>query len=287
MRRVHALRGEALALADKPSLKWQNAYGIRDEVKVNAKMYYDDVHDKKLVIDNEKEDKVLVLDYKTRFDKEYIKNILKRLEQVRIKEGVFLTLTIDPSKFNSLKAAYKSLRKGQVKIKAYIANRVGKISTISVLEFTEEGIPHLHLIFLGVKFLRPFKELQKAWQKYTGAIFINVKQIYERFGVQRYVLKYISKAYRGADWDMFDDGFVLAWALNARVFSVYLIGGLRPIITHFPVAAGSFGGSRGGVAPLAVQQWSYLGSFHGILYKKGIYTGAERLNILYSLANTA
>ncbi len=79
MKRVHPLRAEALALAQKPSLKWENAYGIRDQLRVDARMYYDDVKDKKLLIDHQVEDKILVLDYKTRFDKEYIRKILQRL----------------------------------------------------------------------------------------------------------------------------------------------------------------------------------------------------------------
>lgn len=78
--------------------------------------------------------------------------------------GQVWTLPVDPSRFESLLAAAESLLDGVNRFKSWVASRFtdGRPPSIVVLEFTDAGVIHAHVVLFGVGFL-PHAAVSHYW----------------------------------------------------------------------------------------------------------------------------
>ena len=102
----------------------------------------------------------------------------------------FLTLTLDPSKLKKGENAVKHLRRAFNKFREYLRRKYGTPPNyICVTEFTERGIPHLHILF--DRYI-PQKWISRTWNRLGGGRIVFIKQVKVRF-VARYLSKYLTK----------------------------------------------------------------------------------------------
>jgi hypothetical protein len=102
----------------------------------------------------------------------------------------FLTLTLDPSKLEDKKYAVPYLRECFNKFRLYLKRRFGVAPNyICVLEFTQAGIPHLHVLF--DRFIDQ-KWISRTWDSLGGGRIVFIKQVTVR-NVARYLSKYFTK----------------------------------------------------------------------------------------------
>lgn len=88
-----------------------------------------------------------------------------RTAAARFDRGVVLTLTTDPSRFDSLAAATKTLMDDVNCLKTWFANRFADGSrppSVVVPEFTEKGFPHVHIVLFGEGYV-PHAVLSNYW----------------------------------------------------------------------------------------------------------------------------
>ena len=161
--------------------------------------YISDVKEKQIVLENN--EGFLILDYYTRFNPKYLRNVIRKLKKAanktaNINGGVLLTLTIDPKRFTSLKSAYLTLRKCFNRFNTMVKYRLNQpVKFISVLETQKNGNPHLHVVYLGIKRLIDFYELRYYWDKKCGVgMHVDIRPLFNRQNGIRYVMKYLRKA---------------------------------------------------------------------------------------------
>ena len=112
----------------------------------------------------------------------------------RVAEGLnlryFLTLTLDPSKLREGESAVRHLRIAFNKFREYLRRKYETPPHyICVLEFTQAGIPHLHILF--DRYIE-HAWISKTWDKLGGARIVFIKQVTVR-NVARYLSKYLTK----------------------------------------------------------------------------------------------
>jgi len=284
------------------SLDYQDAYGQKGLIESLAHSYVSDIEGRKVLVNNEREGKLLVLPYLTRFDSYYYDDKLKALKALRkenITGGVFLTLTIDPSRFHSFKSAYRALMEGFAKLMDLYRYRLkpnGKEIIIArMLQFQDNGMPHLHVIFGGIKWLEEWETLKERWdKKYDIGSHVDVRRIWDRYNAVSYVIRYIKRSYL-KDPDkhfMVDitkvecrrwDALALSWALGARVWALSLLHADRLIPKKPPNAVSLEGGSDvGGDPPPFRTGWEVLPSAV-VRWRPGLYVGPDRYAILAGL----
>jgi hypothetical protein len=102
----------------------------------------------------------------------------------------FLTLTIDPKKLDSPKFAVPHLRMVFDKFRTYLKRKFGvSPSYICVLEFTQKGVPHLHILFD-----RYIEQgwISSVWDSLGGGRIVFIKRVTIN-KVARYLSKYLTK----------------------------------------------------------------------------------------------
>jgi hypothetical protein len=172
------------------------------------------------------ENRHVFIRYFNRFCKNY-KKVLKR--KLKLLDFVIwdikIELTIDPKKFFNLYDEFVFINRAWNKLRSWIRKRYGEFEFLRVLEVTEKGRPHLHVLISGVKWIDQ-GELSDIWQKYGGGEVVYIKRVYNRENVRvcHYVLKYVNKTLN------FDDKRFasLLFASNRRLFG--LSEGLRNMI---------------------------------------------------------
>lgn len=78
---------------------------------------------------------------------------------------VVLTLTTDPARFNSVAAATETLMDDVNRLKAWVATRFAdgsRLPAVVVPEFTESGLPHVHIVLFGEGYI-PHSALSDYW----------------------------------------------------------------------------------------------------------------------------
>ena len=81
--------------------------------------------------------------------------------------GVLITLTTDPSRYDSIADATEGLMDDLNRLKSWLANRFfdgRRPHNIAVPEFTQKGLPHLHVAFFGTDFV-PQPALAHYWDQ--------------------------------------------------------------------------------------------------------------------------
>lgn len=324
--RISPLRALAIQAASEPSLDFYEAYGQRKYIEVQAKGYIERVRGRKVLVDNPTEEKLLSLPYITRFDNEYYQEKVKEIRALRslnLQGGVFLTLTLDPSRFSSLKDAYTHLMKGWNKLASMYTLRFKrkgmKVSWIRVIEFQDGRHkdsgqiatyqPHIHVCFLGLKWLEDWRDLLNRWdKKYNVGMHIRITKIYDHINSVNYVLKYLRKGWvaKGQeDWTNLGreecrkfDNLALSWALQARIFALGGVCLLRRMtnsnvrdqvrrsleLTAFIFSVMDWQKITEEMVDTALERrkglWIVLGSIQSDGIGLGILTGEDRTNAL-------
>ncbi|MEM4819444.1 MAG: hypothetical protein QXQ91_03970 [Nanopusillaceae archaeon] len=118
------------------------------------KSYLDDVENKVIVLKNVVDESYLLLPYKHRF--KYIKKYIKKYDDLwnffsRYSVGVFMTFTVDPSRYRNLWEVSREVPKAFNRFKSWLKKRLGfNPPHICVYEFQDNGRLHLHVILFGV-----------------------------------------------------------------------------------------------------------------------------------------
>jgi len=108
----------------------------------------------------------------------------------RLNLKYFLTLTLDPAKLENPKMAVPHLRLCFNKFREYLKRKYGTApSYICVLEFTQKGIPHLHILF--DRYIAQ-KWISSTWAGLGGGRIVFIKQVTVQ-NVARYLSKYLTK----------------------------------------------------------------------------------------------
>ena len=223
--RRHHLFLFANEVVKKPSiLGYDNAWGSRETVTALAKGYVQDIKGKTLVLINHQKKDIKFLPYLTRFDYDYAKRVARKWKKIGYREGIFLTLTLDPKRFSSFEQAYGALLWGWNKISTAMRKKFPQIKGYArVVELQESGNPHLHVLIFGADFIA-IEWIRKLWEeKYQLGVQIKVKEIQNDKGAIRYLLKYLLKAFAGKTLDEKDRAFgqkALLWAVNSRGWAV-------------------------------------------------------------------
>jgi len=247
----HHLFLEANKAVRKPSiLGYENAWGSMDEVEAYAVGYLIDIKNKVLILLNHEKKEKKCLPYLTRFDWDYAKRVARKWKKIGHREGIFLTLTLDPKRFSSLAQAYGALLWGWNKISSAMRKKFPGVEFARVVEFQESGNPHLHVLVFGVNFIA-IEWIRKLWEeRYRLGEQINVKKIENEKGAIRYLLKYLLKAFAGNTDDTIAKANrqkALLWALNSRGWAVS--GSLISLISNRPIQTNGDSG------------WLFLGAF--------------------------
>ena len=114
--------------------------------------------------------------------------IRRKAEGLNLK--YFLTLTLDDKKFEHKKLAVPYLRLCFNKFREYLKRKYGTVPPyICVLEFTQRGIPHLHILL--DRYI-PQAWISQTWAGLGGGRIVFVKQV-TIANVTRYLSKYLTK----------------------------------------------------------------------------------------------
>lgn len=198
--------------------------------------YLSSTEDKAIVLFNADTDTWVSIPYLTRFQKKYLRKVSKRLSNISIASGYFLTLTIDPKCFTNIIEASKDLNIAWNRLKSALQKKYGKgLKFLRVLEFgtgKRKGVsfenathlPHLHIVISGITYL------DYDWLQSVYPYRIEAQKIRGSVDLNSYVSKYVRK---GLCVDYTDNLLypALYWLTNCRLYSVSR-GLLPPFSPH-------------------------------------------------------
>ena len=215
---------------------------LYNDIEFYFENYLDETENKMIILRAKDPGKVetefIPIKYKHRFNSQGNKiDTLKKYETAfrkatqKYERGVFLTLTTDPKRFNSLYEANRHMSTAFHKFQRWLSKRLNaRLNYIRIAEFTKSGLIHLHIIYFGRKFLLPHDEITQEWERLgQGSINYlytlrnhNGKWIWGRRKpkdskgktAEDYLKKYLKKAIFS------NDGQIWYWAFNAR-YSTY------------------------------------------------------------------
>lgn len=178
-----------------------------------------------------------VMKYKTRFSKEYVRDQIRKLnhafKELEIKGSmIFITLTIDSSKFNSIYQGYKASQKKVNILLTYLRKTWGVLFRyVKVSEIQEENTFNIHYhIAMSVKgtgydynrieYKKIKKQIKAVWNRQKIG-FSKVKLVKEskKNGLRNYMLKYMLKSLKTDTGNEITLNSAILWALNSRIFS--------------------------------------------------------------------
>ncbi len=198
--------------------------------------------DSKSIVLRHKEDKerFMLVGYTTRFNSERRRRkLLARYDYAwsyatqHYKDGVFLTLTTDPSQFSSIYEATMAISWAWNSFMSWLQKKLGKRPKyIKVLEFTKKGLPHLHVVFFDVSYLAEHEEITEEWNRLGQGIINYEYAIINKNGrwvwrkrrprdagrsVKQYLKKYLLKTVSMKDSAL--GTLALYWVTNRRFYS--------------------------------------------------------------------
>ncbi len=233
---------------------------IDDWVMLNKlfNAYLEDTGHRTIILTDD-EGRTLWLPYKHRFTRSGIKKLLKKFYSVfdnanRFTTGVWLTLTVDPKKYNNIIEMRYELQKAWNRFMSWVRKKTGKRPPyLRVIEFTKTGLVHYHVILLGIKRLGDKKteitpELERIGfgkinymyvvinrnGKWIPKKLLDLKQGKSKVkadgaglpsNLKSYLKKYLMKAFNDLDIDSMSveleqvNPITLYWALNSRFFT--------------------------------------------------------------------
>jgi hypothetical protein len=93
---------------------------------------------------------------------------------------VAATLTTDSKAHTSLSDALQSLSENKNKLLSWLSTeyQLGeRPEYVCVLEFTESGLPHLHLVLFGISYAVSQSQLAAKWRDYGQGQVVHIKEV--------------------------------------------------------------------------------------------------------------
>lgn len=104
----------------------------------------------------------------------------------------FITLTVDPKRFENPGEAVKALYLGYKKlIQAIRRDRGKRFEYFSAVEFTNAGWPHIHILQRGDYIEKAW--LVEKWSQFGIGQIVDIQKIKGKGNVKKYLTKYLSK----------------------------------------------------------------------------------------------
>lgn len=130
-------------------------------------------------------DDYLLLPYRTRFNdgsraggiREGFESALRSATR-RHNNAAVLTVTTDPKCHSGLSEALENLSKNKSRLMSWLSTeyQLGhRPENLTVLEFTETGLPHLHIILFGVSYAVSQEQLSAKWRDYGQGSVVDVR----------------------------------------------------------------------------------------------------------------
>lgn len=196
---------------------------LGEDVKVRG------VERKVIVLKNKEDGELKVMKYVTRFDKNYIIDQLIKMRkwftyQVRDlhrNHGKFLTLTLKPDEFRSVRDGYKQ---GQKKLNIFLTRlrklypRMGYIMVKEIQELNTKNV-HWHVLLVGIPDLS-----KEMLDDYWGLGFWKIEDVDNNYkgtknGLMNYMKKYLEKSLKQSEMGKVSDTLLWIWAMMIRSFS--------------------------------------------------------------------
>jgi len=118
--------------------------------------YLEDTERRVLVFMDPNEE-IYIKPYSHRFQPSYLKRARRKLREafqnasVRYREGVFLTLTMDPKTYSNIYEASRLISVAWNRFMSWLSRRLGfRPKYVAVLEWQDSGNPHIHAVLFGV-----------------------------------------------------------------------------------------------------------------------------------------
>jgi hypothetical protein len=99
--------------------------------------------------------------------------------------AVLLTVTVDPKRHESHTAALDSITENKGRLMSWLSSeyQLGyRPSNLSVLEFTESGLPHYHIVLFGCTWLASQEQLAAKWSDLGTGSVVDVRSVGSRNG---------------------------------------------------------------------------------------------------------
>jgi len=175
--------------------------------------------------------------YKTRFSKEYIRDQIRKLnhafKELEMKGSmIFVTLTIDSSKFLSIWEGYKASQKKVNILLTYLRKSWGVLFRyVKIAEIQEKNTYNIHYhIAISVKgtvydynqieFDKIKDQITTVWNRQRiGFSKVQLVKETKKNGLRNYMLKYMLKSLKSDSENEISLNSAILWALNSRVFS--------------------------------------------------------------------
>jgi hypothetical protein len=93
-------------------------------------------------------------------------------------DAVVVTLTTNAKRFNGLDAALSNLYDAKSRLLAWLSTdyKLGsRPSNLSVLEFTESGLPHVHVVLFGLNWAVPQSVLSQKWDELGQGSVVDIR----------------------------------------------------------------------------------------------------------------
>ena len=199
--------------------------------------YLSKIDNKYIVLRHKTKYLVKLIEYETRFNSKdrAIAQAIKydtawKKATKRFKTGVFLTLTTDPSNFESVGLANQNISHAFNSFMSWVRKRLKfRPPYIRVLEFTQSGLAHLHIVLFGISRIADISEISAEWERLGQGKIVYAYKLLNRGGrwiwakarprnthqqIKNYLRKYLFKAKSNNGYNH------LYWALNLR-FATY------------------------------------------------------------------
>ena len=154
-------------------------------------------------------------------------------------DAVMMTVTTDPKRHDSLSEAVDALRNNKSRLLSFLSTeyRLGyRPQNLTTLEFSDNGLPHLHIVLFGVSWAVSQETLSSKWSEYGQGEIVDIRRVRSRRGRWRFgddadatsLRSYLGKAIdeclelAKSDPEEIDESAwkqALYWALEAQYYS--------------------------------------------------------------------
>jgi hypothetical protein len=108
-----------------------------------------------------------------------------------------LTLTVDPALHDNPELAWLATSPKVPELVRVIRKRFGKFEYLRVVEQTDKGWPHYHMMCRSDYV--PQQIIKKTWDELTGAKIVDIREVKQFFNSFQYLVKYLTKLHH-VDW---------------------------------------------------------------------------------------
>ena len=150
-------------------------------------------------------DDYLCIPYRTRYNdigratdiRDGFENALRTATK-RHNNATVLTVTTDPKQHSGLSEALENLSKNKGRLMSWLATdyQLGHCpENLTVLEFTESGLPHIHIVLFGVSYVVSQEQLSAKWRDYGQGSVVDIRTA--------------KNVHDSKEWRLHDDGTVV------------------------------------------------------------------------------